>query len=371
MLSKVEWGEYKIIDVFNVKNTQCILSRDVSPEVNGTPYLCAGSENNAVSAYIKYDTRYLDNGNCIFIGGKTLVVTYQKEDFYSNDSHNLALYLKNIFKASRATYLFLASCVYQGLKNKYSWGDSISYKKIQSDKIKLPTLNGEIDFDFMERFVAELEAQRVAELEAYLTATGLKNYELTVAEQKALEDFENGSGETWQEFKLIDVFKVKNTQCILSRDVEVKENGTPYLCASADNNAISSYISYNKKYLDKGNCIFIGGKTFVVTYQGDDFYSNDSHNLALYLKDSENATLITQLFCISCIKCGLGYKYSWGDSISFKKIQSDIIQLPVKKGAIDFEFMATFISAIQKLIIKDVVLYSDRKIAATKQCCKK
>ena len=100
MLSQVEWGEYKIIDVFNVKNTQCILSRDVSPEVNGTPYLCAGSENNAVSAYIKYDTRYLDKGNCIFIGGKTLVVTYQKEDFYSNDSHNLALYLKNIFKAS-------------------------------------------------------------------------------------------------------------------------------------------------------------------------------------------------------------------------------------------------------------------------------
>ena len=32
----------------------------------------------------------------------------------------------------------------------------------------------------MERFVAELEA--------YLTATGLKDYELTAAEQKALEE---------------------------------------------------------------------------------------------------------------------------------------------------------------------------------------
>ena len=379
MLSQVKWGEYKIIDVFNVRNTQCILSRDVSPKSNGIPYLCAGSENNAVSAYIDYDTKYLDQGNCIFIGGKTLAVTYQKDNFYSNDSHNLALYLKSTTNATRATYLFLASCVYQGLKHKYTWGDSISYKKIQADKIKLPTKNGEIDFDFMEKFVAELEAQRVAELEAqrvaeleaYLTVTGLKDYELTAAEQKALDDFENNSGSNWQEFKLIDIFKVKNTQCILSRDVEAKENGTPYLCASADNNAISSYISYNEKYLDKGNCIFIGGKTFVVTYQKNDFYSNDSHNLALYLKDSKNATLITQLFCISCIKCGLGYKYSWGDSISFKKIQNDIIQLPVKKGKIDFEFMAIFISAIQKQTIKDVVQYSDRKIAATKQCCKK
>ena len=330
MLSKVEWGEYKIIDVFNVKNTQCILSRDVSPEVNGTPYLCAGSENNAVSAYIKYDTRYLDKGNCIFIGGKTLVVTYQKEDFYSNDSHNLALYLKNIFKASRATYLFLASCVYQGLKNKYSWGDSISYKKIQSDKIKLPTLNGEIDFDFMERFVAELEAQRVAELEAqrvaeleaYLTATGLKDYKLTAAEQKALDDLIL-SKVNWKEVKIVDIFSVKNTQCILSRDVEIQKDGVPYLCASAENNAIASYISYDKKYLDLGNCIFIGGKTFVVTYQKNDFYSNDSHNLALYLKDSCSATKAVYLFCISCIMCGLSHKYSWGDSISHKKIQSD------------------------------------------------
>ena len=142
--------------------------------MNGIPYLCAGSENNAVSTYIEYDTKYLDSGNCIFIGGKTLVVTYQKDDFYSNDSHNLALYLKSTTNATRATYLFLTSCVYQGRKHKYTWGDSISYKKIQSDKIRLPTKNGEIDFDFMERFVAELEA--------YLTATGLKDYELTVAE---------------------------------------------------------------------------------------------------------------------------------------------------------------------------------------------
>ena len=113
MLSQVKWGEYKIIDIFDVKNTQCILSRDVSPKVNGIPYLCAGSENNAVSTYIDYDTKYLDRGNCIFIGGKTLVVTYQKNDFYSNDSHNFALYLKSTTNATRATYQFLASCVYQ------------------------------------------------------------------------------------------------------------------------------------------------------------------------------------------------------------------------------------------------------------------
>ena len=33
---------------------------------------------------------------------------------------------------------------------------------------------------------------------------------------------------------------------------------------------------------------------------------------------------------------------------------------------IDCDFMETFISAIKKLAIKDVVLYSDQKIKATK-----
>ena len=42
------------------------------------------------------------------------------------------------------------------------------------------------------------------------------------------------------------------------------------------------------------------------------------------------------------------------------------IRLPQKNGKIDFELMDSFISAMKKLAIKDVVLYADRKIAATK-----
>jgi len=47
------------------------------------------------------------------------------------------------------------------------------------------------------------------------------------------------------------------------------------------------------------------------------------------------------------------------------------IQLPIKENFPDFELMETFISAIQKLVIKDVVLYADRKIEATKKVVEK
>ena len=135
------------------------------------------------------------------------------------------------------------------------------------------------------------------------------------------------------------------------------------MCASTENNAISSYITYDDKYLDKGNCVFIGGKTFVVTYQENDFYSNDSHNLILNLRKEYKKNKLNQLYLATCINKSLRRKYSWGDSISNRKIQTDKVLLPVKNKQPNYALMETFVSAIQKLTIKDVVLYTDRKIA--------
>ena len=160
---------------------------------------------------------------------------------------------------------------------------------------------------------------------------------------------------------------MKNTKNILSKDIVENSGETPYLCASAENNAVSSYISFDGKYLDKGNCVFIGGKTFVVTYQEKDFYSNDSHNLVLYLKNEEKKSKLNQLYLATCINKSLGNKYSWGDSISNRKIQVDRVSLPTQNHEPNYAIMETFISAIQKLVIKDVVLYANRKTAESKK----
>lgn len=44
----------------------------------------------------------------------------------------------------------------------------------------------------MESFIAELEAERIAELEAYLLATGLTDYILTAEEKAVLQAFRDG-----------------------------------------------------------------------------------------------------------------------------------------------------------------------------------
>ena len=245
-LSAVKWGEFRLTDIFAVKNTSNLLASDIIAGSGETPYLCASSENNAVSSYIKYDKEHLEKGNCIFIGGKTFVVTYQSKDFYSNDSHNLALYLKK-GTPSKAAFLYMASCVYKSLHRKYSWGNSISKAKIQEDIITLPVSNGKIDFAFMDSFIAELEAERVAELSAYLTVSGLDNYELSGDEVQALQNY---SLLTWKSFNLECLFGKSTRGKRLKGDDRV--SGTlPFVTAGEASEGISAYISNDVEIFEK------------------------------------------------------------------------------------------------------------------------
>lgn len=61
--------------------------------------------------------------------------------------------------------------------------------------------------------------------------------------------------------------------------------------------------------------------------------------------------------------------FSWG-AMSFSKeiIEKQLIYIPIKdNNQIDFQLMETLISAIQKLVIKDVILFSDKKIETTEK----
>ncbi len=282
---------------------------------------------------------------------------------YKIVTHARVFSLKPKFTITKNQGLFLANSFHH-LNRKFGYENMCSWNKIKNEKIELPIVkNNVLDFDFIEKFIALLEAERLAELEAYFLATGLKNYTLTAQELKVLSDFDNSN---FRDFKVTDIFNVKNSGNILSRDIIPNSGTTPYLCAGSDNNSVSSYISYNKNYIDKGNCIFIGGKTFVVSFQENDFYSNDSHNLILYMKNEKDKNKFSQLYLATCINKSLRNKYSWGDSISNRKIQKDSVSLPSINEKVDYENMEPLISAIQKLVIKDVVLYADKRIEETK-----
>ena len=364
MLQSVEWGEFKLGDLFEVKsNPQLDKSNFIFSEYGKYPYFTRTIYNNGILGNVDYlDEEHKIAGECIAVGMLSMQFFYMQKDFYAGQFTKRLIPKDFLLNPRRAQFI-------NSLLNKYSeLFKSVLVRdfenKFINSNIQLPVKNGSIDFEFMETFIAELEAQRIAELEAYLTAAGLKDYELIAEEEKALEKLETVE---WKEYKLTDIFEVKNTKNILAKDIVPNSGDVPYLCASASNNSVNSYVTYKTELLDKGNCIFIGGKTFVVSYQEKDFYSNDSHNLALYLKSDDVIYKDLQLYLVTCVRKSLGHKYSWGDSISKSKIKNDVIMLPDISLEEYKAYIKFFISAIQKLVIKDVVAYSDRKMAATKQ----
>ena len=330
---------------------------------DGFPYIVRMGSNNGRKGYIQEDELHLNPGNTISFGQDTATIYYQKDPYFTGDKIKVLVPKTEGFN-SRTAQFFISSMNLSF--STFGWGSSsFEVKVLEAQLLRLPVRNGEIDFDFMEEFVAELEATRLAELEAYLEATGLRDYTLTPPEIEALNRFDTID---WQSRNVTDVFTVRNTKNLLSRDVVQGSGMVPYLGAGANDNSVISFIDYDAGYLEQGNCVFIGGKTFVVTYQPQEFYSNDSHNLALYVNAFE-ATRNNQLFMATCLRAGLEHKYSWGNSISSKKIKKDTLRLPIhsQAGQIDADYMEPLITAVAKLVIKDVVDFADRRIAATEQ----
>ena len=185
-----------------------------------------------------------------------------------------------------------------------------------------------------------------------LSDSRIANFRLTKEETLAID---NLNTKTFKKFKVTDIFTVKNTSNLLSRDITENSGSTPYLCASAENNGVSGYISYDDpSFLNRGNCVFIGGKTFVISFQEKDFFSNDSHNLALYLKEKRYSHQNILLGLATCINLSLRHKYSWGNSISLQKIKHDFVTLPLENGQPDFELLGNLTSALKKLVLKTV-----------------
>lgn len=293
---------------------------------------------------------------------------YMRDFEYKLVTHARVFSLSPIMPIDRDCLVYLTTSL-KYFSKIFSYSNMASWEKVKSKGVYCPiSSNGEISFNFMRRYIATLKAERVATLKAYLQATGLSNTILTESEIASLDTLRQNRLK-WIEKPVCGkdgAFDVINTHSILNSQVVPDSGNIPYIGAGETNNSILSYISFDKKQIEKGNSIMIGGKTLVITYQEKDYFSNDSHNLALYYKDICNSNINLQLFLVSSLHRSLKPKYHWGDSISKSKIKNDCLMLPItKEGKIDYEFINNLINAITKLCIEELLSLKDMEISAT------
>lgn len=240
------------------------------------------------------------------------------------------------------------------LKNKYNWANKSGWEKIRNECIELPINNGEIDFDFMENFVAELEA--------YLLATGLKDYTLTEEERNALDNYKTLK---WFTYNLEELFGKSTRGKRLKGDDRIA--GTlPFVTAGEACEGISAFIG-NKVEIFESNTATIDmfGSAKYRNYR----YGADDHVAVVH---TEKIAYKAAIFTTSAIhKAAHTGKFDYGHNFYAKDADALDIMLPERGGLPDYKYMETLISAIQKLVIKDVVLYADSKIAETKNIIQK
>ena len=364
-LGTVKWGEFRLGDLFEINPTKYYrLENDNIISENGMiPLVSNASIDNGVMGFSNLPP--LNKGNSLSCSDTTLgaeTMYYQKDD-YIGYQHVQALVPKfNRFNSSIAFFIISASRVATS-NSQYDYGHKFNRDSMRKTIVFLPVCdNGFINFDFMESFIAELEVERVAELSAYLTVSGLDNYELSGDEVQALQNY---SLLTWKSFNLECLFGKSTRGKRLKGDDRV--SGTlPFVTAGEASEGISAYISNDVEIFEKNTTtIDMFGSAKYRNYK----YGADDHIAVVH---TETVPMKAAIFLTAAIhKAAHTGKFDYGHNFYAKDADALDIMLPAKDGKPDYTTMETLISAVQKLVIKEVVLYANQKIETTKAVTKR
>lgn len=364
-LQQVKWAEFELQELFDIENTLSF-NKDRLVEGDEYDYVTRTSQNQGV-----LQTTGFVNKENINSAGTWSLGLLQMDFFYREKPWYAGQFVRKIIPKldlNKSAVAFFSTILNKQKQNLLSVLVRNVDTVFKSTKISLPIKPNtnldklaQIDFDFMERFIAELEAERIAELEAYLLVTGLKNYTLTTAEKQALADFENGKV-VWGEYRFADIFNKIQQGRRLKKDDQVAGN-IPFVMAGITNTGVVNYISNPVASFPKNSItIDIFGNAFYRSYEfgaGDD--------TGVYWNDKKELSKEMMLFLTKSAEKALAGKFSYGKKLRSSQSLNLKMQLPIANQQPDYGFMETLISAVQKLVIKEVVLYADRKIAATRQ----
>ena len=336
----------------------------------GYPYIVRQSTNNGQKGFLQADKSYLNEGNTISFGQDTATVYYQECPYFTGDKIKILKSKDPHFHKGNAPFFLVAI---QRAFSGFTWGSqSFSEKVIKKMNILLPqTVDGNIDFAFMEDIVHELEESYLHELEKYLSVTGLNNKTLTDREKKYLSDFDNLK---WHEFLMDDLFVKQKVKKLSYKAKELPKQSSgdyslPCLTSSFMNQGLNYYAPRNGATI-LNNVISIPSNSDVYRayYQPNDFtvlsdaYAISWKDESIELKDKQ------YLFLVACINKVTNLPiYSYKNKLGgWEVVKDKKILLPVNdNNQPDLEAMENIISALQKSSIADVVSYTKQNLDAS------
>lgn len=330
-----EWREFFITDILGKSNnSKPYHLENLKQKYDGIPYVSRTSLNNGYQTFIDDSQTYIENpAECISFGAENAEYFYQPVKYISGNK--LYFYKKDNFKNYLLKYF--VCCLNQSIKNcGFGYGMGLTGTRSDRRFFLLPVNStGEIDYDFMEAYIKEIENQKLEEYRKY----ALKRLE----EIGSIEKIEELEDKDWKEFKLTNIFEIKAGKRLTVANME---NGIrPFIGASDSNNGITNFVSNTNNSLDK-NVLGVNYNGSVVEnfyHPYECIFSDDVKRFHLKNSNDNKFVLLFMKTNILQQKCKFLYAYKFNE----KRMKAQNIVLPIDSfGNPDYDYMEKYIKRL-------------------------
>lgn len=375
----IEWHEYRLDEIFdNIVQGRRLKTQDQIP--GELPFVMSGVTNAGISNYIGNKVRiFPKNSITVDIFGNVFC-----RDYEYGMGDDTGAYWNSDNRVSKFGMIYIATAMQKCMSGRFDFSYKLRSSQSLGFKVQLPSVNENgqkvVAFDFIEQFIAilkteriiTLEAERNATIKAYLSVTKLENYELNNEEKVAVSELSNL---VWGSFKIEDILDWQqkivelNPLHLNSLSVSMDEK-YPFYGQATVNNGIIEYRHLRDDVLNNKlgrPTILIHSNNQHIVYLDTPFYLKDGHGATSVLQ-SKHLDKMTARFLMSSIKKVILQKYGYNAKATKIELKKTEIDLPIKPdNTPNYEYMRILISAMQKMVIKDVALKAEQELEATRK----
>lgn len=282
----------------------------------GIPFVSRKMGDNGISAYVAPVEGEVpaDAGqlSCA-LGGNGVLSTFLQEDpFYSGRD---VAHLKPKFDMSKQQLLFYCTCIVAN-RYRYSYGRQAN------------------------RSLKDILVPSIAEIPEFVNKTNISRYD-GAENKKDSNQLPPITTETWQPFKLQDLFEIKKGKRLTKANM--LPGVVPYIGATDSSNGVTAFIG--QAPIHDGNTISLSynGSVAEAFYQPVAFWATDDVNV---LYPNFEMTPESALFLCTILRMEK-YRFNYGRKWHLERMKGSEIYLPVTtKGEPDWNYMTEYIKRL-------------------------
>ena len=361
-LKNVEWGEFIVEKLFEIKNIPPYHKNNLIENTKSCklPYISRTVLNNGLETFVENNNFSLVDKNCIVFWAESADFFYQPFEFIV---WNKMYTLKKDW-LNKHSYSFLIVAFRQSIKwawfGYWKW---LTWTRLKSRKILLPIDKfWAPDWDFMEKYIKQIEDEKLETLLSYYTQRCIEN-DLTLT-HSLTHSLTSPSKNIWKEFEIGDIFEISGTTTTHPTVLE-KWGRTPRITCAATDNWFED--TYQNPPTEKWGVLTVDSATvWFISFQENDFIATD-HVEKIFLKNNQKMSKYLWLFLKVIISNATAWKYGYGYKFSQVRIKKQKIILPVDKvWNPDRNFMEEYMKKIEEKTLSEIIPYFEKRLEKAK-----